>query len=81
VRDRRAECRARRPRRTVGATSPFIASVGYSPERYGEAVIDVPGRGAVPPAVFIKHHLVTRDHVDHLYPNDALMGVERYARF
>jgi hypothetical protein len=35
----------------------------------------------VPPAIFVKHQLVTRDNVDHLYPNDALMGVERYARF
>jgi hypothetical protein len=24
---------------------------------------------------------VTRDNVDHLYPNDALMGVETYAGF
>jgi hypothetical protein len=29
----------------------------------------------------VKHQLVTRANVDHLYPNDALMGVEGYARF
>ena len=67
------------------SNSPLIASVGYFPERYGEGVIrlalDLLGRRAVPPAMFVKHQLVTRDNVDHLYPNDALMGVERYARF
>jgi ribose transport system substrate-binding protein len=75
--DARAELRAEH--------SPLIASVGYFPERYGEGVIrlalDLLGRRASPPAVFVKHQLVTRDNVDHLYPNNALMGVERYARF
>jgi ribose transport system substrate-binding protein len=75
--DARAELRA--------DNSPLIASVGYFPERYGEGVIrlalDLLGRRAVPPAIFVKHQLVTRDNVDHLYPNDGLMGVERYARF
>jgi len=75
--DARAELRAE--------NSPLIASVGYFPERYGEGVIrlalDLLGRRAVPPAIFVKHQLVTRDNVDHLYPNDGLMGVERYARF
>ena len=75
--DARAELRA--------PASPLIASVGYFPERYGEGVIrlalDLLGRRAVPPAIFVKHQLVTRDNVDHLYPNDALMGVEPYARF
>ena len=72
--DARAELRAEH--------SPLIASVGYFPERYGEGVIrlalDLLGRRASPPAIFVKHQLVTRDNVDHLYPNDALMGVERY---
>lgn len=75
--DARAELRA--------AGSPFVASVGYFPERYGDGVIrlatDLLGRRAVPPAIFVKHQLVTRDNVDHLYPNDALLGVEPYARF
>jgi ribose transport system substrate-binding protein len=75
--DARAELRA--------PESPLIASVGYFPERYGEGVIrlatEILGRRPVPPAMFVKHQMVTRDNVDHLYPNDALMGVERYARF
>ena len=34
--------------------------------------------------MFIKAYLqrpITRENVDHFYPNDALMGVETYARF
>jgi ribose transport system substrate-binding protein len=78
-----AEPDARAELRTAG--SPLVASVGYFPERYGEGVIrlavELLGRRPVPPAVFVKHQIVTRDNVDHLYPNDALLGVETYARF
>jgi ribose transport system substrate-binding protein len=75
--DARAELR--QPR------TPLIASVGYFPERYGEGLIrlalEILGRRPVPPAMFVKHQIVTRENVDHLYPNDALMGVETYVRF
>jgi ribose transport system substrate-binding protein len=75
--DARAELR--QPR------TPLIASVGYFPERYGDGLIrlslDILGRKPVPPAVFVKHHIVTRENVDHLYPNDALLGVETYAGY
>jgi ribose transport system substrate-binding protein len=78
-----AEPDARAELRTAG--SPLIASVGYFPERYGDGVIrlavELLGRRPVPPAMFVKHQIVTRENVDHLYPNDALMGVEPYARF
>ena len=30
---------------------------------------------SLPPAVFVRHQMVTRDNVDHLYPNDTLLGV------
>ena len=67
------------------ARSPLIASVGYFPERYGDGLIrlamDILARKAVPPAMFVKHQIVTRENVDHLYPNDILMGVEPFARF
>ena len=43
--------------------------------------LDILGGRAVPPAVFVKHQIITRENVDHFYPNDGLMGVERYARF
>ena len=67
------------------SATPLIGSVGYFPERYGAAVIrlalDVLNRRAVPPAIFVKHQLVTCENVDHLYPNDALLGVEPFAGF
>jgi ribose transport system substrate-binding protein len=75
--DARAELR--QPR------TPLIASVGYFPERYGDGLVrlalEILGRRPVAPAMFVKHQIVTRENVDHLYPNDALLGVETYARF
>jgi ribose transport system substrate-binding protein len=57
--------------------TPLVASVGYFPERYGDALIrlalDILSGKAVPPAVFVKHQVITRDNVDHFYPNDALV--------
>jgi ribose transport system substrate-binding protein len=54
----------------------FIGSVAYFPERYGEDVIslaiDILQRKPVPPAVFVKHQLLTKENVDHFYPNDSL---------
>ena len=65
--------------------TPLIASVGYFPEKYGDGLIrlalDILARRPVPPAVFAKHQIITRENVDHFYSNDALMGVETYARF
>jgi ribose transport system substrate-binding protein len=60
--------------------TPLVASVGYFPERYGDALIrlalDILGGKVVPPAVFIKHQVITRDNVDHYYPNDALLPTQ-----
>jgi len=67
------------------ARTPLIASVGYFPEKYGEGLIrlalDILGRRPAPPAVFVRHQLVTPENVDQLYPNDALQGFESPARF
>lgn len=75
--DARAELREPR--------TPFIASVGYFPDKYGDGLIrlalDILARKPVPPAVFVRHHIITPENVDHFYPNDALMGVEPAARF
>jgi ribose transport system substrate-binding protein len=75
--DARAELR--QPR------TPLIASVGYFPEKYGDGLIrlalDILGRRPVPPAVFTKHQIITRENVDQFYADDARMGVETYARF
>jgi ribose transport system substrate-binding protein len=60
--------------------TPLVASIGYFPVRYGEGLIrlavDILARKAVPPAVFVRHQIVTRENVDHLYPNDELLGVK-----
>jgi ribose transport system substrate-binding protein len=59
----------------------LIGSVAYFPERYGSDVIrlalDLLGRKPSPPAVFVKHQLITPENVDHFYPNDGLMGLIR----
>jgi ribose transport system substrate-binding protein len=55
----------------------FIGSVAYFPEKYGEDLVRVGlellNRQPVPPAVFVKHQLITLENVDHFYPNDSLM--------
>jgi ribose transport system substrate-binding protein len=57
----------------------LIGSVAYFPEKYGAEILalalDILHRRSVPPAVFVKHQLVTPDNVDHIYPNDRLMQV------
>jgi ribose transport system substrate-binding protein len=59
--------------------SPLVGSAGYFPEHYGEGIIrlalDILANKPLPPAVFVRHQMVTRDNVDHLYPNDTLLGV------
>jgi ribose transport system substrate-binding protein len=69
--DARIELRAPR--------TPLIGSVAYFPEKYGDGLIrlalDILAHKPVPPAVFIKHQLITPENVDHFYPNDALLGV------
>ncbi len=68
--DARAELRESR--------TPLVASVAFFPERYGDGLIklafDILARRPAPPALFIHHQLVTPANVDHLYPNDALLG-------
>ena len=68
--DARAELR--QPR------TPLLASVGFFPERYGDGLIklalDILAHRQAPPALFIRHQLITTENVDHFYPNDALMG-------
>ncbi len=59
------------------AATRLIGSVAFFPERYGEELIkvtlDILNRRHVPPAVFVKHQLVTAANVDHFYPNDQLI--------
>ena len=55
----------------------LIGSVAYFPEKYGDDIValalEILHRRPVPPAVFVKHQLVTPETVDHIYPNDRLM--------
>lgn len=64
-----ARAELRRPR------SPLIGSIAYFPERYGDEVIRLAGAvlggRTVPPAVFTKHELITRENVDRVYPEDV----------
>jgi len=72
----RAEMRAPRTR--------LIGSVAYFPEEYGTGVIqlalEILAHKTTPPAVFTKHQLVTPENVDHLYPNDTLLGIGQIAQ-
>ena len=36
--------------------------------------LDILGHRPAPPALFVHHHLITPENVDHIYPNDALLG-------
>jgi len=71
--DGRAELREPRTR--------LIGSVAYFPEKYGAGIIrlalDILARKPTPPAMFIRHLLITPENVDHFYPNDTLMGLGR----
>jgi ribose transport system substrate-binding protein len=59
------------------ARTRLIGSVAYFPEKYGDDLVrvalDILNRRPIPPAVFVKHQLVTAETVNHFYPNDALM--------
>jgi ribose transport system substrate-binding protein len=58
--------------------SRLIGSVAYFPEKYGNELIrialDILADKPVPPAIFVKHCLITRENVDRYYPNDSLLG-------
>ena len=58
--------------------TPLIASVAYFPERYGDGLIklafDILAHRQAPPALLIRHQLITAENVDQFYSNDALLG-------
>jgi len=57
----------------------LMGSVGYFPEKYGAEIVklalDILHHRPVPPAVFVKHQLITPENVDHFYPNDGLVNM------
>lgn len=70
-----ASAEGRRELRRRG--SRLIGSVGYFPERYGEQLFELAekildGRNT-PPAVFVRHELITAENVDRFYANDLLL--------
>jgi ribose transport system substrate-binding protein len=73
-----ASIEARREMRRPG--SRFIGSVAYFPENYGQAILDFAFdilRGKeVPPALFVKHRLISPANVDEIYPNDVLIPMD-----
>ena len=70
-----ASLEGRRELRRKG--SQLIGSVGYFPERYGEQLLDLAEKiltgNNAPPAVFVRHELITPENVDRFYANDLVM--------
>jgi ribose transport system substrate-binding protein len=58
--------------------SRLVGSVAYFPETYGEGLVrlalDILSRRFVAPAVLTQHRLLTANNVDHVYPNDPILG-------
>jgi ribose transport system substrate-binding protein len=57
----------------------LVGSVAYFPEKYGDQILklalDILHNRPTPPAVFVKHQMVTPENVNHVYPNDELIGL------
>jgi hypothetical protein len=62
----------------TGNPRPAISGQAQKGNSYGSDII---ARKAVPPAVFVHHHVITRKNVDHYIPNDALLSVSTYAGY
>jgi len=79
-----AECHAAGRAEIRHAGTRLIGSVAFFPETYGPQLIDLAflilqGKPA-PPAVFVKHILITSENVDHHYPNDGVVERSRRRR-
>jgi len=55
----------------------MVGSVAFFPEEYGEGLVrlglDILNDRPAPPAVFVKHILITSQNVNRYYPNDSLL--------
>lgn len=62
------------------AQTSLVGSVAYFPERYGDEVLrlatTILSGQSVPPAVFTKHELITRENIDRYYPLDRTLPAE-----
>jgi ribose transport system substrate-binding protein len=63
----------------------MLGTVALFPEKYGQGVLrlalDILNHRPVPPAVFVKHCLITSQNVNQYYPNDSLAGAEDVETF
>ena len=61
------------------AGTRLIGSVAFFPEKYGgdlvRVALEILNRRPVPPAVFVKHQLISPETVNHFYPNDKLIEI------
>ncbi|MEN6534826.1 MAG: substrate-binding domain-containing protein [Bryobacteraceae bacterium] len=59
----------------------LVGSMAFFPEQYGRDIIrlaiDILNHNMVPPAVFAKHRLLTRENVDRFYPNDIILSMAK----
>ena len=55
----------------------LVGTTAFFPESYGENImalaLDILAEKHVPPAVFVKHQLLTKTNLSHYYPNDLLI--------
>lgn len=55
----------------------MIGSVAFFPELYGQHLVsialDILSGKPVPPAISVKHQLITSKNADHYCPNDAML--------
>lgn len=58
-------------------STPFIGSVAYFPERYGDEIIRLATAiltgQKIPPAVFTRHQVITRENVTKIYTLDDVV--------
>jgi ribose transport system substrate-binding protein len=58
--------------------SRLIGSIAYFPERYGEALVplalEIVQRKPTPPAVFVRHQLVSPENLTRIYPQGTAKG-------
>jgi ribose transport system substrate-binding protein len=63
------------------AGSPFIASIAYFPERYGERLVKLAsamaGGESVAPAAYTEHAILDRNNVDLFYPGEAREALQQ----
>jgi ribose transport system substrate-binding protein len=59
----------------------LIGAIAFFPEHYGDDLIrlalEILRRKPVPPAVYVRHRLVTAENIDHFYPTEMPIPVKK----